>query len=293
MMDRSFVAIFVMSWFVGCSADKTRPEADQLPETYRQETSDILRVGELLGSDTSANFSRKRALEWLGNVPSSFKVAELVLANDASELRMSFKGAGSGSVEQEAGFDHIIRGILRFSTGGDPMSAKPAARMLKIGNYALFSYRHPGLMMTGRSGVSEEIVLGNQDPTKVVPTIRLLLASPTSQERNPEVTLFAKSYEEPTCESCFQLLDQYGGMFSNTKVSARLREHIWFDGEYFPIIFRFEPDTSKTRRYALGSHPVRWPDVYSFYRMFIEVNCNADSKRTCVTYNRHLADKVR
>lgn len=287
-----FLAILALIWSGGCGSHAARSETDQLPTSYRQEGVDILRVGQLLGSNNSIYASRQQALKWLSDVPKRFKVAELIMASSPSDLRLSFTGGGSGTVEgDQPSFDDVVQAIGRFNAGGDPMNAQPAARILKIGDSALFSYRHPGLMMTGRSGVSEAVVLGDHDPTKLVDGARVLMigTTPPSLPRSI-VKLYAKAYDEPSCDMCFQLLDKYGNFFPTRHVAARVREHPWFDGWYFPLIFRFEPDNSRTRRYATGSFPVRWPDVYSFYRMFMEASCETYPKRSCVIYNGHLSD---
>jgi hypothetical protein len=144
----------------------------------------------------------------------------------------------------------------------------PAARLLSVGDAALFSYREPHTRYQGQSGVREVVFSGGRDPTQLrTPhgAYRLLDFSPSIGSRpDREFLFFVKAEQRPSCPECEVLARTFVGWTRIGSLYVAIRNDAWFASQSYPAVFRFEPDNATGVRYSLAGGPTP-PTVPEYY----------------------------
>jgi hypothetical protein len=282
------LVVFTMV-IIGFTACKTKELRQEISE-YNHNFGNTVKKGLVLKA-SALNLIATKSLgeEFLKQLAPSVYAAEFIMASDSNSLRLSSRGAIRGFMHEDLAFDRTLDTLLALSSD-NPMSVKPSARVLKVGNDALFSFRTAGQMTVTYSGVSE-VVVGDQDPTQVMAGYRLLTFShEKGSDKSERATIFFRAYSPASCEDCVKLGLPWQNILAKASLTVRIRPDPWFDGEEFPVLFVFEPGNKARYRWARG-RGWHWPDVLSYYRNVREVMCERASPQwTCITYDHQITN---
>ena len=186
-------------------------------------------------------------------------LSRLVIAANAEELNRSTFGLSE---------DHSGYSSRPLMWRPELWPVGPAARLLSIGDAALFSYRGPVTRYQGQSGVREVVFSGGRDPTQLrTPhgAYRLLDFNPFGSSRpDGEFHFFVKAEQRPSCSECEALARTFMGWTQVGSLYVAIRNDAWFASEFYPAIFRFEPDNATGVRYSLAGNPTP-PTVPEYY----------------------------
>src|SRR6266851_5950175 len=209
-------------------------------------------------------------------------ISELIIGPSTSEFRLSTRGHGRAFLEEDVGIDKTVAVIRRE---GLPKSA--IARVFKIGSRAVFSYREASPGRREQSAVREQLLSGSSDPTRFDLKGRryrlLYLADQDGRgDRYQTLGVYVRAYDEPTCADC-ELLRQQIAMYTTTRnVEVRIASEPWFDGPFFPVVFRFDPDSPSFGNIHSGFDM----SVTHYYRGGREVECElAGQNPRCTPWN--------
>lgn len=194
--------------------------------------------------------------------------SELLVVENGTENRLSTRGTVPAN-EAEASFDRTLDQIKSI-TGGHTWAEKPVARVIAFGGAALFSYRPGGRGNPKVSGVEEELLAGDHDPTALrlqEGRIRLLKVAVKngSQQHFPDIAAFYKVGEAISCSTCERLAQNIRAVTQGREIEVQARRDVWFASLYFPLMFRFEPDDQPVTYTNLADRVVP-PSVVQFYR---------------------------
>lgn len=209
------------------------------------------------------------------------KLSRLVIAASVSELSHSTFGFS----DDKTGYSSSA-----LMTHPELWPVGPAARLLSIGDAALFSYREPVTRHQGPSGVREVVFSGERDPTRLrTPhgAYRLLDFTPSSSSRpDGEFHFFVKAEQRPSCSECEALAHTFVGWTRVGSLYVAIRNDAWFASEFYPAVFRFEPDDATGVRYSLAGRPT--PPTPSEYYHSPMAECHLLSgKFSCKAYGTY------
>jgi len=194
--------------------------------------------------------------------------SELLILENGPELKLSTRGTVP-AIESEASFDQTLE-QLKSMTRGHTWVETPAARVIAFGGAALFSYRPGGRGNPRVSGVYEELLAGDHDPTLLQlqeghSRLLKIAVKNGSQQSFLNVAAFYKVSEAISCSTCKQLAQNIRAITLGQDVEIQARRDVWFASLYFPLMFGFEPDNQSIRYTDLADRVVP-PTVAQYYR---------------------------
>lgn len=206
---------------------------------------------------------RRISMSWLKSLRSPV-LAELVIAPNEIDLRQSYFGTNVGN-EAEPSYCDSLEQMPRARRG--PKSA--IARILALGDGALFSYRADERNSSKGGDLVEQVVAGRRDPTKLLvhgKALRLLHFSVKRSSRNEHsVVLFFRSSSPPECKTALQAVRDIRQRVGGRDWEAWIRTDIWFSSEFFPLFFRFASNEERITHIGAGEGLVA-PKAAPYYR---------------------------
>lgn len=264
--------------------------AQECVELSRSSGRVVVRVVSLCpGSDDQSALLNK-AQKILRSEPGSQRVKEVIVSTDRRTLQHSVLSRVVGSALDGSGFDQLRHSWLKSDTL-DPKNLQSVLRLLQVDSSAVATYSAPGVnRRAGLPPVIDTLLHGSRDPRLVTGSklrLKLLWVEETGQGTilpAHDLKVFYKAYDSLTCQACRQALQVFQNDRNpkNGRVSVRLRNDTWFDGESFPLLYRFEPED---RDHPLGS--LRLPTVDQYYRGAPEIACGLSERAQytgCILY---------
>lgn len=209
-------------------------------------------------------------------------LAELIMGFDEPDLRKSISGA-MPRPESEPTFCETLDQLGAASGSTSAIPVTPAARIFRVGDSALFSYRLPEPGNRERPGLVEAVLRGEHDPTKMRVNgneYRLLTFDfRRFSDRELNVALYFKSTQVPRCSDCENLARAFQSRLRAQSLKLHIRRDVWFPDAPF-LVFRFEPDNVPGSYERFGR--IVPPTVTQFYDAS-RLACSLDADRfTCL-----------
>src|SRR6266481_2584789 len=79
-----------------------------------------------------------------------------------------------------------------------------------------------------------------------------------------EFQFFVKAEQRPSCSECEALVRTFMGWAKVGSLYVAIRNDAWFASQFYPAVFRFEPDNATGVRYSLAGNPTP-PTVPEYY----------------------------
>lgn len=230
----------------------------------------------------------------LAEAPHGSKVRETIVSNDENELKRSVYRRASYS-HYEAGFDVNLRTLFAF--GRQPLQdAWPIVRAAAIGENVVLQTCSGGTNSRTYVPIETQVVKGNRNPFySEKNSTDLIWIEPNTSIRGQRKVLhvFAASDGDLSCQKCRGVVAELGSVLGDSEIESfrvRLRRDTWFDGEEFPLIFRFRPPRDGLD--SVQSRLLQRVPTVDHYYYGQEVRCTGNINQKCVYSGRWLAPET-